>query len=243
MIIDRKNIKFNVNESEQYQEFWSQGEWEYFTYNCIERFSNINKKFIDIGAWIGPISLYAASLNKQVYAVEPDKVAYLELAKNLSLNPNINNVFCQQVAIFNKNDTIRIGTEVPGNSNTRVNTDCILNSAQVPEYFYNVQCKTLSTFLEDNNIKGIDLSCIKIVVEGAEIDIILDPFFKDYLDIPVHLSIHTPLFKADTANENLNNIYKFCSLYKKYESERSSLCDLEAILKIDGFYSIMLFND
>ena len=39
------------------------------------------KIFIDIGAWIGPYTLIAASMGMKVYAFEPDKVAFQELKK------------------------------------------------------------------------------------------------------------------------------------------------------------------
>ena len=44
------------------------------------------KIFIDIGAWIGPYTLIAASMGMKVYAFEPDKVAFQELKKNIELN-------------------------------------------------------------------------------------------------------------------------------------------------------------
>lgn len=42
--------------------------------------------FIDIGAWIGPISLYASRYALKTLALEPDPVAHRELAHNVRAN-------------------------------------------------------------------------------------------------------------------------------------------------------------
>jgi len=42
--------------------------------------------FCDIGAWVGPISIYAAKLGAEVTCFEPDPVAYERLLFNLHMN-------------------------------------------------------------------------------------------------------------------------------------------------------------
>ena len=196
----RKNITFKVNDNPTYESFWNDENWEQFTYNCVEKFSKPNGIFIDIGAWIGPISIYAAALNNKCYAVEPDEVAYNELTTNLKLNNGIKNVICSQIAIFNKDGEICLGSESFGNSNTRVNSECILNPKTLPKDFVTVKCQTLTSFIKNNNINLEEISMIKIDVEGAEVEIIEDSFFKNNLQIPVHLSLHPALFKSKTYN-------------------------------------------
>lgn len=60
MKIQKEGFEFDVID----HEFWKDEGWERFTYYCIKNFSNSNKTFIDIGSWIGPISLVASKLNK-----------------------------------------------------------------------------------------------------------------------------------------------------------------------------------
>lgn len=236
-----KGVSFNINDNPRYDEFWSTDGWETFTYDCVEAFSKSDGIFIDIGAWIGPITMYAATLNNKCYALEPDKVAYSELNANLALNKNIENVVCNQIAIYNTDGEITIGSESLGNSNTRVNSDRILNVLTPPKDFELVKCQTITTFIETNKIDINKISMVKIDVEGAEIEIIQDSFFKDNPNIPVHLSIHPPLFKQESHTKSLEAVYNFCLNYKYYAADIN--IKITDVLNINGFYSIMLFNN
>ena len=243
-IIQKKNIEFLVNETPAYKEFWDADNWESFTYDCVEKFSKPLCTFIDIGAWIGPITLYAAALNKQCYAIEPDSVAYNELISNLHLINKVTNVICEQIAIFNKDGEINLGSEALGNSNTRINTDCVLNSQTPPKDFFTVPCLTLTNFIKSKNLVANEISMIKIDVEGAEVEIIEDSFFDKNPQIPVCLSIHAPFYKENTYQDSVNKIYEFCNRYSNYTTDYHVISqDLKNITKVGGFYSVMLFNN
>ena len=62
---------------------------------------------------------------------------------------------------------------------------------------------------------------IKIDVEGAEVEIIQDPFFANNPNIPIHLSVHPPLFNQESYTTSINAIYDFCRQYKHYISEHN----------------------
>ena len=69
--------------------FWRKvGErrWETDTFEFIDRHVTADTVFVDIGAWIGPISLYAAPVAGKVIALEPDPVAWASLQANVALN-------------------------------------------------------------------------------------------------------------------------------------------------------------
>lgn len=69
--------------------FWrsaEQGRWEDETFRFIDAVATPDAVLIDIGGWIGPVSLYAAPLVKRVLAFEPDPVAHAELLANASAN-------------------------------------------------------------------------------------------------------------------------------------------------------------
>ena len=86
MEINFKKLNFLV-EPNNYQSFWSNFlNWEQDDLNFVTEKGEQDKIFIDIGAWIGPYTLIAASLGMKVYAFEPDKVAFQELKKNIELN-------------------------------------------------------------------------------------------------------------------------------------------------------------
>ena len=81
MEIHFKKKKFLVAPT-NYQNFWNNfSNWEQNDLDFLSQIGEENKIFIDIGAWIGPYTLVAASMGMKVYAFEPDKVAFQELKK------------------------------------------------------------------------------------------------------------------------------------------------------------------
>jgi FkbM family methyltransferase len=72
--------------------FWAsfnRDEWEPQTLAVLRAYVKPGMRFLDIGAWIGPISLAAASLGAQVSAYEPDPEAFSRLAANVAANPHL----------------------------------------------------------------------------------------------------------------------------------------------------------
>jgi len=60
--------------------------WEPETLIAMRRIVRPGALFCDIGAWVGPTSIYAAKLGARVTCFEPDPVAYERLLFNLRLN-------------------------------------------------------------------------------------------------------------------------------------------------------------
>lgn len=54
---------------------WENGEWEPETKWVLAEHLHPGATFIDIGAWIGPVSLWALEMHADVVAYEPDPVA------------------------------------------------------------------------------------------------------------------------------------------------------------------------
>src|SRR5262245_59061035 len=70
-------------------EFWrkaASGGWEDVTLRFVCETTDETTTFVDIGAWIGPLSLVAAGRAKRVIAIEPDPVAVGELRSLVTLN-------------------------------------------------------------------------------------------------------------------------------------------------------------
>lgn len=68
--------------------FWrglGQG-WEGETLAFVARHAGPGTAFVDVGAWIGPITLLAAKRGARVVALEPDPAARSALEENLALN-------------------------------------------------------------------------------------------------------------------------------------------------------------
>lgn len=62
------------------------GIWENNTFQIIDYYSNPEGIFIDIGAWLGPFSIYSRKLFKEIYGFEPDRIAFKSLSNNILLN-------------------------------------------------------------------------------------------------------------------------------------------------------------
>jgi len=225
--IQKEGFDFNVVD----HEFWKDEGWEKFTYYCVNMFSKKDKTFIDIGAWIGPISLVASKLNKHCHSIEPDPTSFSQLKENININ-NIQNVTCHNIAITNKTEMLTLGNdEEMGTSNTRINASRNL---------FTIQGKSLNEFVSELNILQDDISMVKLDTEGAEINILQDSFFETYKG-PLHLSIHTPFYT--NVVEDLYVIKKAMSKYKYFHSDIQNINeDPNIIDNFNGFYSIMLFN-
>ena len=73
--------------------FWDRveaGRWEPGTLRALDACLGPDIVFVDVGAWVGALSLYAATLGARVFAVEADPKALDQLRRNLTANPNLN---------------------------------------------------------------------------------------------------------------------------------------------------------
>jgi FkbM family methyltransferase len=71
-------------------QFWDraqQGAWEPDTFRILDRFLGPGRRLVDIGAWVGALTLYAAAKGSRVDAFECDPVALGHLRTNLEANP------------------------------------------------------------------------------------------------------------------------------------------------------------
>jgi FkbM family methyltransferase len=185
-----------------FNSFWKsveRGEWEPYTFEVLDRFVTSETNVIDIGAWIGPVTLYAAHTAKHVYAVEPDPVAFKELSA-LSSVPNVS-LFNQ--AILNRNGKVTLGGESLGSSTTRIGCDT---------HAFEAPCITIESFVDGNKIDGPLF--IKMDVEGAEELILESSFFEEYRPT-LYLSVHGPLYRNPQCVET--SLSELRSLYKNYE--------------------------
>lgn len=209
--------------------FWRQfadGEWEPRTFEIFDKCLDPKKNFLDIGAWIGPTTLYAAPRAKQVYAFEPDPIAYRSLVQNIELN-HAKNVVPYPVAVSDSWKGIPFGAKTGfGDSMSSVlwAKDTDRQVASVP-------------------LEGliIDLApgFIKIDIEGGEKNI----FDKSILAMQeykptIHLSLHTPWF-LDDLNGYKKSIMECLDMYPYIYDENFKQIELADAFKPDHFNSIV----
>jgi FkbM family methyltransferase len=153
-----------------HEEFWERfekREWEPFTLDVMDELVTPGSMFLDVGAWIGPLSVYALRRHARPVAIEPDPIALDELKHwGVEIIPKALAPFRGMVMIHPRG--------VWGDSMTRV-TDSGLA-------------------VETVTIEEIDLSncsLVNIDVEGYEEELV--PVVGPYLaerEIPLLVSLH-----------------------------------------------------
>ncbi len=81
--------------------FWDTCEsgWEATTFDVLTSRLGPGSTFVDVGSWIGPMTLVAAACGARVVAYEPDPTAADELAENVAANPGFD-VEVRRVALW-----------------------------------------------------------------------------------------------------------------------------------------------
>jgi len=219
MIINRViPIKFEIDNTTTTYSWWTHyNVWETYVFTVMDRYLTRKQNFIDVGAWNGAVSLYASNLCKNVYAFEPDPVAYEDLIKNKGIN-EYTNIHAFEVAISDKNSTSYIYT-----TNTFGNSCSTLKERDTEKI--EVQTNTFENVIDLYDISNVGL--IKMDIEGWE-DVVL-PNMLDYLSInktPIHLSLHWHLFDVQKMIGVLMELSKIYTI----ENAWSQITTVESII-------------
>lgn len=158
----------------------AQGVWEETTFDVIDTYCHDGGTFIDIGAWIGVFSLYAANLyGCDVVSYEPDPFAYEMLATNVTNNDLEPLIDTQRVAVWNENTQLTLRYhDGEGSSMTGI-------TREGPSFIANTV--TPAQIADDYPSPFL----IKIDVEGAE-QIIFPSLFAAFPDTPIIADLHYP---------------------------------------------------
>ena len=157
--------------------FWSgviEGRWEPEVFDLLDHFLIPEWRFVDFGAWIGPMTLYAAKKCNRVDAFECDPVAIRQLLSNLALNLDVaSKVQLHEYALGNTDGFVRLFSRALGNSETSIfprheRDSSVLNCEQS---FLAGSRDVLSVF-RDYGYASCDHTFVKMDIEGAEFRII-----------------------------------------------------------------------
>lgn len=180
-IVKKFDTSFSVYKSERWSKnFWENRfeSWENDTFEFMNKYLDKNKTFIDIGAWIGPMSLYASYHSKKCISFEPDPVASFEFQNNININ-NLSNIVLEKKAI-SIHDKINLGASEWGHSVTRIG---------VADNSFSADCLSIKQILDNFNLNESNISLIKIDIEGHEVELLTDDILKK-LNVPMHISFH-----------------------------------------------------
>lgn len=188
MNVTVRTRSFSVHD-DVFAAFWGRvqaGEWEPDSFTVIDRFVAPGTTFVDLGAWIGPLTLYAAFAAGTVHAIEPDPVARAALQANVEMNPWLaERIQVHAVAIGDRTGLARLGNITSAEGGDSMSS---LLYSDAPTS-WTVDCITLDRFLAA--VDGAPPSLIKIDTEGTEVEL-LDAA-SDWLAAvrpPLLLSVH-----------------------------------------------------
>jgi FkbM family methyltransferase len=243
MHIHKRQTTFQIDPSHAYSTWWYQAryrDWEPESFDILDHFLRPDRDFIDIGAWIGPLALYAAQHSRCVYALEPDPVAFQALKQHLAWNADAHvQLFPVGLA---ESEGIRAfgGNGELGNSESTllVNDPVYLSEGGQKSHWMGnnpqwrqgqliqVPITPFSAWVKTHAIDLAVVSLIKVDIEGSEKYVLPDMLaVLKPLQLPLYLSLHWEFLKAEEISHLLD------MLYQTYTQVRS--LDFQPLLKED----------
>jgi FkbM family methyltransferase len=207
------------------ESFWGRvasGRTEAGTFAAIERLLDPDGTFLDLGAWIGAMTLYAAGICRRCFAVEPDPLAFAQLSANLALNPDLapRVVACNE-AIWDRTGPLPFGTaSTLGDSQSSALFTSSSQTLTVPAF-------TIEDFVSRHQVRG--LSFIKIDIEGGEATVL--PAMERFLEAAkpsLYVSLHPALFPHP--REDAGRIIAVLSRYRRWWSPGGRPLDASRLL-------------
>jgi FkbM family methyltransferase len=209
--------------------FWDsveRGEWEPKTYEVFDRFVGPESVVFDIGAWIGPTALYLARIADQVYAFEPDPVAFHQLRKNKEAN-HMPNLEIQNIALAEKDGILEMGMKTGyGDSMT---------SMLWKDNIIDAKCENIDEWAWDKLP-----TFIKMDIEGGEFHLLrhLYKYVMGAISKPtLFVSLHTGWFPK--SQEYIDALMPVLSQYQYLYNEKIEEIKYEDILLMGPFPTII----
>ncbi|HET9250828.1 MAG TPA: FkbM family methyltransferase [Candidatus Eisenbacteria bacterium] len=216
--------------------FWrdvARGAWEPGTFAFLRDHLSATSTFLDVGAWIGPVTLAAARRCAAVYCFEPDPAAYRYLLWNLELN-GVRNASPYHAALGSRTGTRTLSGRDGAFGTSR---STLLASAGAPEI--GVPCWGWQDWLEAVRPGRID--AIKVDVEGGEFELL--PAMGEYLRTErpaLHLSLHAELPSESGRGAGLAGIGEAVRHYRTIRDEDGRGIALEQALDLAAARNVTL---
>ncbi|MCP3684502.1 MAG: FkbM family methyltransferase [bacterium] len=222
MNIDKNGETFIVDDN--HQRFWedfNNNDWEVRTFEIIDYFVDKEHSMIDIGAWIGPVSLYGARKAKHCYSIEPDPVAFMYLKINKDKN-NIKNMTTHEHALWHINGPLILKCIEWGDSQSSYFTGPWKNKDKIK-----VNAITPKRFMDAHSIE--DCNFIKMDIEGAEMRVlyVMKELILKYKPTML-ISLH--FFKFGNPKFQFENVKEALKPYKYIYDKDGELLDMECLL-------------
>lgn len=183
-------------------DFWgwfSSGQWETTTIEEADKLLHKGDLLFDIGAWVGPLTLWEASRGVKVVAVEPDPVAFDLLRQNVIINGFKDLVtLVNKAIVYDASSTVTLNFRGSGGdawSSIAARED-LPNSIEV-------QATTITELIKQHGKPA----AIKMDIEGGESIIlpVIGPLLRR-LKIPLLLATHAQWYIPWTEQNMVNEL-------------------------------------
>ena len=156
----------NWIENEFFKEAYST--WEEETFDTIDPFANNNTTFLDIGCWVGPLSIPYSQNFKHVVSLDADKES-LKCVKSIIETNSIDNITVIHKALSNKRDEFVIfGPNKQWGEKGVLNTSTSqIKSEETNLFDYKIETIVLDDLINECK-KHSENVLIKIDIEGGE---------------------------------------------------------------------------
>jgi len=165
--VDIQGARFVADPTASRAGIWSvmaDGSWEPETVAVVSALAQPGARVIDIGAWVGPVTLLAAARGAAVRAYEPDPVARAELLANLAVNEFGERVEVVPAALGERAGELRLASGSLGDSKSSLVRSVATGEATT------VEVRNIQHEAEAADFRGATL--LKMDVEGLEFRLI-----------------------------------------------------------------------
>jgi FkbM family methyltransferase len=170
--------------------FWPEfvNGWEEDTWNVFSRYLRPDQIFLDVGAWVGPTVLFAATLGaSRIVAVEANPATAMHLTTTVGMNPSLS----ERVVVVNACVSNCRGKVPFGNADGSHSTS---SASSLRGHGFEVEAVRLGDLISQNGLENI--AFLKIDIEGAELPIAEDlRLLSKRRNLAVHLSLHPPFWE------------------------------------------------
>lgn len=241
MLVNKNNISFMIDDSNAHpnKNWWSTKypEWEKFTFDVINVFSDENGVLLDIGGYVGHISLYSSCLFHRIYTFEPDEVAFACLNKNILCN-GFTNIEAIKAAVYSSDGQIYVGG---GERNAEFGSSGITVEGEKARDYRSkiVDSVNIVNFIGKNQISEISL--IKVDIEGGEKNICDDLcLVAKKFHAPLLMAMHPHLIGQE---ETKRIVEKIIGVYSYVYDNNFAMINKSEMLNRDILSSEYLFCD
>lgn len=202
--VSRSGLSFNIAYSE-HRDFWrtfSDGSWEPHTTEILDTQLDTSTTFIDVGAWIGPTTLYGAQRAGRTIAIEPDPAAFKELKTNVQINCGrgwSENVELIEAAAWPVKEKVRVSNSMRfGDSMTSTLLDSSQNS-------FLAESVNIEDLVQDDMQMARSIF-VKMDIEGGEFQLIKSlKTLLAYDQLGLLLSLHPSLLSSALEARGVRN--------------------------------------